>query len=130
MRYKQAGRGGIGTVFRDKKIKALVVKFSEMKGDLNSPADPKLLQETGRKVNDEMRRLDPIQNDMAGVGTAHLVSIMNDYDLLPTHNFKYGPILRRTRSRPMCTESCSHPMASAMAAGTAAPWPAPRALMV
>jgi aldehyde:ferredoxin oxidoreductase len=90
MRYKQAGRGGIGTVFRDKNIKALVVKFSDMKGDLNHPADPKLLQEVGRKVNDEMRRLDPIQNDMAGVGTAHLVSIMNDYDLLPTHNFKYG----------------------------------------
>jgi aldehyde:ferredoxin oxidoreductase len=90
MRYKQAGRGGIGTVFRDKKIKALVVKFSDMKGDLNHPADSKLLRDTGRKVNDEMRRLDPIQNDMAGVGTAHLVPIMNDYDLLPTHNFKYG----------------------------------------
>ncbi len=90
MRYKQAGRGGIGTVFRDKKIKALVVKFSEMKGDMNHPADPKLLQETGRRVNDEMRRLDPIQNDMAGVGTAHLASIMDDYDLLPTHNFKFG----------------------------------------
>ncbi len=90
MRYKQAGRGGIGTVLRDKRIKALVVKFSDMKGDLNNPADPKLLHKIGRKVNEEMRRLDPIQNDMAGVGTAHLVSIMNDYDLLPTHNFKYG----------------------------------------
>ncbi len=90
MRYKQAGRGGFGTVFRDKKIKALVVKFSSMKGGLNNPADPQLLREVGRKVNDEMRRLDPIQNDMAGVGTSHLVSIMNDYDLLPTHNFKYG----------------------------------------
>jgi aldehyde:ferredoxin oxidoreductase len=61
-----------------------------MKGHPNNPADPKLLQQIGRKVNDEMRRLDPIQNDMAGVGTAHLVSIMNDYDLLPTHNFQYG----------------------------------------
>ncbi len=90
MRYKQAGRGGIGTVLRDKKIKALVVKFSGMKGDLNNPADSKLLSEVGRKVNDEMHHLDPKQNDMAGVGTAHLVSIMNDYDLLPTHNFKYG----------------------------------------
>jgi aldehyde:ferredoxin oxidoreductase len=90
MRYKQAGRGGIGTVFRHKRIKALVVKFSGLKGGLNKPADPALLSQVGRKVNEEMRRLDPIQNDMAGVGTAHLVSIMNDYDLLPTHNFKYG----------------------------------------
>ncbi len=90
MRYKQAGRGGIGVVFRDKKIKALVVKRSNVKSGLNNPADPELLREVGRKVNEEMSRLDPIQNDMAGVGTAHLVSIMNDYDLLPTHNFKYG----------------------------------------
>jgi len=90
MRYKQAGRGGIGTVFRDKKIKALVVKFSSIKGGLNNPADPKLLRQVGRKVNEEMHRLDPVQNDMAGVGTAHLVSIMNDYDLLPTLNFQYG----------------------------------------
>jgi aldehyde:ferredoxin oxidoreductase len=90
MRYKQAGRGGMGTVFRDKKIKALVVKFSNIKGGLNKPADPRLLRKVGRKVNEEMHRLDPVQNDMAGVGTAHLVSIMDDYDLLPTHNFKYG----------------------------------------
>ena len=90
MRYKQAGRGGLGTVFRDKKIKALVVRFSDIRGGLNNPADPRLLSQVGRKVNEEMRRLDPIQNDMAGVGTSHLVSIMNDYDLLPTHNFKYG----------------------------------------
>ena len=27
---------------------------------------------------------------MSLVGTAHLVTIMNDYDLLPTHNFRYG----------------------------------------
>jgi aldehyde:ferredoxin oxidoreductase len=27
-RLKQAGRGGIGTVFRDKKLRALVVRFS------------------------------------------------------------------------------------------------------
>lgn len=90
MRYKQAGRGGTGTVLRNKKIKALVVKYSDLKGDLNNPDDTKLLQETGRHVNEEMRHLDPIQNDMASVGTAHLVSIMNDYDLLPTHNFKFG----------------------------------------
>ncbi len=32
MRLKQAGRGGTGTVFRDKKLKALVVKFSGLKG--------------------------------------------------------------------------------------------------
>jgi hypothetical protein len=27
---------------------------------------------------------------MAKIGTTHLVPIMNDFNLLPTHNFKYG----------------------------------------
>ena len=38
-RLKQAGRGGIGLVFRDKKIKALVVHGPKMKGDHNHAAD-------------------------------------------------------------------------------------------
>ena len=27
---------------------------------------------------------------MSKIGTAHLVPIMNDFDLLPTNNFQYG----------------------------------------
>lgn len=38
-RVKQAGRGGTGSVFRNKKIKALIVKFSGVKGDTNGPAE-------------------------------------------------------------------------------------------
>ena len=34
--------------------------------------------------------LDPKQNEMARLGTTHLVPIMNDFDLLPTKNFQYG----------------------------------------
>ena len=34
--------------------------------------------------------MDPKQNEMAKIGTTHLVPIMNDFDLLPAHNFKYG----------------------------------------
>ena len=37
-----------------------------------------------------MRELDASQCDMKGIGTAHPTNIMNDYDLLPVHNFKYG----------------------------------------
>jgi aldehyde:ferredoxin oxidoreductase len=89
-RYKQAGRGGTGTVFRDKKIKAIVVKFSAMTSDINHPADPERLKIAGRAYTKEIRALDPKQNEMATIGTTHLVSIMNDYDLLPTRNFRYG----------------------------------------
>ena len=38
----------------------------------------------------EIVDLDPKQNEMAKIGTTHLVTIMNDFDLLPTHNFQYG----------------------------------------
>lgn len=90
IRLKQAGRGGIGTVFRDKKIKAIVCKIPGVKGNLNNVADLDAIMERGRRFNKEMRELDDKQCQMRSKGTAHLVEIMNDYDLLPTKNFKYG----------------------------------------
>lgn len=89
-RLKQAGRGGIGTVFRDKKIKALVVKFSEVKGNLNNAADQALINKTGIKLHKEICKLDEKQNNMRKIGTANIIEVMDEYDLLPTHNFKYG----------------------------------------
>ena len=89
-RYKQAGRGGTGTVFRDKKIRAIVVKFSKMSSDVNHPADFDKLKSGGRTYTKEIKALDPKQNEMSVVGTTHIIDIMNDYDLLPTTNFRYG----------------------------------------
>jgi len=89
-RLKQAGRGGTGTVLRDKKLKALVVKYSGLKGDTNNPVDLETLQKTGLKLHKEIEEGDATQCRMREVGTAHLVEIMNDYDLLPVKNFKYG----------------------------------------
>ncbi len=90
VRLKQAGRGGIGTVFRNKKIKAVVVKIPGVKGDLNNVVDLDAIKERGKRFNREMRELDDSQAEMRSKGTAHLTNIMNDYDLLPTHNFKFG----------------------------------------
>jgi aldehyde:ferredoxin oxidoreductase len=90
VRYKQAGRGGAGTVLRNKKVKAVVVKFSNLTPEGNNPADFGLLSQTGSAYNKEIRTLDPKQHKMAVVGTTHLVDIMNDFDLLPTKNFKFG----------------------------------------
>jgi aldehyde:ferredoxin oxidoreductase len=89
VRLKQAGRGGIGTVFRDKKIKALVAKIPGVKGDLNNVADLAPIRDRGKRFNAEMK-FDEEQNQMKSKGTAHLTNIMNDYDLLPVNNFKYG----------------------------------------
>ena len=90
VRVKQAGRGGIGTVFRDKKIKALVAKVPGIGPNLNNVVDLPAIQERGRRFAREMKELDHLQSHMKEVGTAHLIEIMNDYDLLPVHNFKYG----------------------------------------
>ncbi len=125
VRFKQAGRGGIGTVLRDKKIKALVVKYSGRKGVANNPADRKRISKVGSKINKEIRDYDAVQNRMRNVGTPYLVSIMNDYDLLPVYNFRFGSHpeaekiagdvweKRFTQDLPDgcwlgCTMSCSH----------------------
>ncbi len=90
IRLKQAGRGGIGTVFRNKNLKALVVKIPGVKGNLNNVVDMPAIMERGKRFNREMRELDDSQAEMRTKGTAHLTNVMNDYDLLPTNNFKFG----------------------------------------
>jgi aldehyde:ferredoxin oxidoreductase len=89
-RVKQAGRGGIGTVFRNKNIKAVVIKYKGTKGDLNHPADFDKVARTGIKLHKEINRLDDNLMRMRQVGTANIIEVMSEYDLLPTHNFQYG----------------------------------------
>jgi len=123
-RYKQAGRGGIGTVFADKGLKAIVVRWDTVTADTNNPADKAKLKEVAKLHSREIVKLDPKQNEMARIGTTHLVTIMNDHDLLPTHNFRYGshaqaPNLGQEVFRRLfdpgfdgcwmgCTVACSH----------------------
>jgi aldehyde:ferredoxin oxidoreductase len=90
VRLKQAGRGGIGTVFRNKRIKALVCKIPGVKGNLNNVVDLDAITERGKRFNREIRELDDKQCQMRQTGTAHLMEIMNDHDLLPVMNYKYG----------------------------------------
>ena len=125
IRIKQAGRGGIGTVFRDKRIAALIVKSPPVTAQSNRPADLARLQAAGQRINKEILELDASQCDMRHVGTSHLVEIMDEYDLLPTHNYKFGthpeagrissPVWREEFTQDMpdgcwlgCTMSCSH----------------------
>jgi len=125
LRLKQAGRGGTGTVFRDKNVAAVVVKSPAVNAQSNQPADVARVQAVGQRINKEILDLDASQCDMRRVGTAHLVEIMDEYDLLPTHNFKFGahpdsgqissPVWRERFGQNMpdgcwlgCTMSCSH----------------------
>jgi aldehyde:ferredoxin oxidoreductase len=125
VRVKQAGRGGVGTVFRHKNVKALVVRYAGIRGDTNHPADMERMRPYGRRINKEIAELDDLQCRMRRVGTAHLVEIMNDYDLLPVHNYRFGshPEAHKIDSKMWdqwftqglpdgcwygCTLSCSH----------------------
>lgn len=89
-RMKQAGRGGLGTVFRDKKIKAIVAKVESFTGISNNPANPNKIASVGTKLHREIRDLDRYQCNMRAVGTSHLVEIMDEYDLLPCENYRFG----------------------------------------
>ncbi len=90
-RYKQAGRGGIGTGLRNKRVKAIVVKYSgKVTVETNGPADAEAVKQIGTAYNQELRSLDSKQNEMAVVGTTHLVPIMNEFDLLPVNNYRFG----------------------------------------
>jgi len=90
VRNKQAGRGGIGSVFADKGVRAIVACWDTVSLKTNQPADMDGVKTVGRAYSREMAELDPKQNEMAQIGTTHLVPIMNDFDLLPVHNFKFG----------------------------------------
>ncbi|MCF8105238.1 MAG: hypothetical protein K9K64_07125 [Desulfohalobiaceae bacterium] len=89
-RNKQAGRGGIGTVFEDKGLKGLVVKCTSFSVDSNNPADKDALKTCAKAHTRNILELDPKQNEMAKGGTTFITMIMNDHDLLPTHNFRFG----------------------------------------
>lgn len=89
-KLKQAGRGGLGTVLRNKKIKAIVVKKSGIKGDMNNPADLDTIIKLGIKLHKEIHDLDEEQCWMRVHGTTQLVDAMNAHDLLPVNNFQYG----------------------------------------
>ena len=90
VRVKQAARGGAGRVFRNKHLKGIVVLFSGLTGTSNNPAKPDLIRKAGKRINKEITQYDAQQNNMREIGTAHLVEIMDHFDLLPVHNFRYG----------------------------------------
>lgn len=90
VRLKQAGRGGIGTLMRQKNVRAIVAKVPRVTGNLNNVVDLESIQERGKRFNKEMRDLDDVQCQMRKVGTAHLMGVLEKYDILPVMNFMYG----------------------------------------
>jgi len=112
VRMKQAGRGGIGTVFRNKKIKAVVIIAEEVKGNLNHAYDQAIINQTGIKLHKEVAQNDSHQNNMRKIGTANIIEVMDQYDLLPVHNFQYGmhPDTKKIESKVFIKNYCTQGM--------------------
>ena len=90
-RLKQAGRGGIGTLFRYKKLKAVVVRWrGTVRSELLGLYNKSFLNSAGLNLHREMALYDKSQNQMRRIGTANIIEVMDKYDLLPTHNYQYG----------------------------------------
>jgi aldehyde:ferredoxin oxidoreductase len=62
----------------------------EIVDDMNHPVNPKMIRDFGMRINAEMATLDKNQCRMREVGTANIVDVMDAYDLLPVHNYKFG----------------------------------------
>ncbi|MBW1984437.1 MAG: aldehyde:ferredoxin oxidoreductase [Deltaproteobacteria bacterium] len=89
-RAKQAGRGGLGTVMRDKNLWGILVKREMAKGISNKPADSARLKTAGKKLKGVIRAVDPKAMRLGTQGTTCLLDMMNSHDLLPVNNYQYG----------------------------------------
>jgi len=95
-RIKQHGRGGLGTVLRDKRIKAIVARIDAFTGSSNNPADADTIAKIGTRHHQQIRDLDRHQCNMRVVGTGNIVEVMDAYDLLPTENYRFGSFPKAT----------------------------------
>ncbi|MBW1837555.1 MAG: aldehyde:ferredoxin oxidoreductase, partial [Deltaproteobacteria bacterium] len=89
-RAKQAGRGGMGTIMREKGLWGIVVKSDLTKGGSNQPVDKVRLRKAGKKLRKVLREVDPKELRLGKQGTTALLDIMNANEILPVNNYKFG----------------------------------------
>ena len=89
-RAKQAGRGGMGTIMRDKGLWGIVVKSNLAGGAGNQADDKQRLRSAGTNLRKVIREVDPNELRLAQQGTTSLLDMMNNHDILPVNNYKFG----------------------------------------
>jgi aldehyde:ferredoxin oxidoreductase len=89
-RSKQAGRGGTGTVMRDKGLWGIVVRNNHSKALANDPADIERVRSAGNRLRRVIQEVDPKAMRMHAQGTTSLIDMMNAADILPVNNYQYG----------------------------------------
>ncbi len=92
-RTKQAGRTGLGSVMRDKKIRAIVVLAGYPHGENPyGAADWAKVRKAGATLHKVVKEVDPQSLKMYRKGSAGLITFMNkpEYQSLPVNNFQSG----------------------------------------
>ncbi len=92
-RTKQAGRTGIGSVMRNKRIRAIVVLADYPHGDNPyGAADWQRVKRAGAELHRVVKEVDPQSLKMHRKGSAGLITFMNkpEYQSLPVKNFQEG----------------------------------------
>lgn len=92
-RTKQAGRTGLGSVMRDKRIRAIVVLADYPHGDNPyGAADWEKVKRAGATLHKVVKEVDPQSLKMHRKGSAGLITFMNkeEYQSLPVNNFQGG----------------------------------------
>lgn len=92
-RTKQAGRTGLGSVMRDKNIRAVVVLAEYPHGDNPYGAvDWDKARRAGARLHTVVKEVDPHSLKMARKGSAGLITFMNkdEYLALPVNNYQAG----------------------------------------
>jgi aldehyde:ferredoxin oxidoreductase len=85
-RHRAAGRGGVGAVLGSKNVKAVVVRGTHSVSVKDSEQLDQVVIRARRLI-----KKDSITNKSLPVyGTAVLVNLINEYGMLPTHNFQEG----------------------------------------
>lgn len=92
-RTKQAGRTGIGSVMRDKRIRAIVVLADHPHGDNPyGAADWEKVKRSGARLHTIVKEVDPQSLKMHRKGSAGLITFMSkqEYQSLPVNNYQGG----------------------------------------
>ncbi len=101
-RTKQAGRTGIGSVMRAKRVRSVVVLANHLHGDNPyGAADWNRVKQAGTKLHKVVKEVDPQSLKMSTRGSAGLISFMSkpEYMSLPVNNFQAG-------THPMARQIC------------------------
>jgi aldehyde:ferredoxin oxidoreductase len=101
-RTKQAGRTGIGSVMRDKRLRSIVVLANHLHGDNPyGAADWEKVKQAGARLHKVVKEVDPQSLKMHQRGSAGLITFMSkdEYQSLPVHNFQIGS---DPRARQIC----------------------------